>query len=157
MTGKVTRRNHQDYSESEKAFLTYAFEKCGGLIFNQTVQDFSAVEVIDLGDPSLTMGNNSGNAIDAALGIKYFLKRFKTGISIKNILESNISNESSNNVYENKLAREVNFIAQYDFTIDSLLHIEPLFVARRFTQKKEKQVNHTLLLNFKKYMINIQI
>ena len=84
-----------DYHFSQWAHFTLG----GGLIFNQTVQDFSAVEVIDLGDPSLTMGNNSGNAIDAALGVKYFLKRFKTGISIKNILESNISNESSNNVY----------------------------------------------------------
>ena len=83
------------------------------------------------------------------MGVKYFLKRFKTGISIKNILESNISNESSNNVYENKLAREVNFIAQYDFTIDSLLHIEPLFVARRFTQKKENYYNFSVVSNYK--------
>ena len=134
-----------DYHFSQWAHFTFG----GGLIFNQTVQDFSAVEVIDLGDPSLTMGNNSGTAVDGALGVKYFLKRFKTGISIKNILESNISNESSNNVYENKLAREVNFIAQYDFTIDSLLHIEPLFVARRFTQKKENYYNFSVVSNYK--------
>ncbi len=134
-----------DYHFSQWAHFTFG----GGFIFNQTVQDFSSVEVVDLGDPSLTMGNNSGTAIDGALGVKYFLKRFKTGISIKNILESNISNESSNNVYENKLAREVNFIAQYDFTIDSLLHIEPLFVARRFTQRKENYYNFSIILNYK--------
>jgi type IX secretion system PorP/SprF family membrane protein len=134
-----------DYHFSQWAHFTIG----GGLIFNQTVQDFSNVEVLDLGDPSLVMGNNSGTAIDGALGIKYFLKRFKTGISIKNILESNLSNESSNNVYENKLAREVNFIAQYDFTIDSLLHIEPLFVARRFTQRKENYYNFSVISNYK--------
>ena len=134
-----------DYHFSQWAHFTFG----GGLIFNQTAQDFSAVEVIDLGDPTLTMGNNSGTAIDGALGVKYFLKRFKTGISIKNILESNISNESSNNIYENKLAREVNFIAQYDFTIDTLLHIEPLFVARRFTQKKENYYNFSVVSNYK--------
>ena len=134
-----------DYHFSQWAHFTLG----GGLIFNQTVQDFSSVEVIDLGDPSLTMGNNSGTAIDGAIGVKYFLKRFKTGISIKNILESNISNESSNNVYENKLAREINFIAQYDFTIDSLLHIEPLFVARRFTQRKENYYNFSVVSNYK--------
>ena len=134
-----------DYHFSQWAHFTFG----GGLIFNQTVQDFSNVEVLDLGDPSLIMGNNSGTAIDGALGVKYFLKRFKTGISIKNILESNLSNESSNNVYENKLAREVNFIAQYDFTIDSLLHIEPLFVARRFTQRKENYYNFSIISNYK--------
>ena len=134
-----------DYHFSQWAHFTIG----GGFIFNQTVQDFSNVEVLDLGDPSLIMGNNSGTAIDGALGVKYFLKRFKTGISIKNILESNISNESSNNVYENKLAREVNFIAQYDFTIDSLLHIEPLFVARRFTQRKENYYNFSVVSNYK--------
>ena len=134
-----------DYHFSQWAHFTIG----GGLIFNQTVQDFSNVEVLDLGDPSLVMGNNSGTAIDGALGIKYFLKRLKTGISIKNILESNLSNESSNNVYENKLAREVNFIAQYDFTIDSLLHIEPLFVARRFTQRKENYYNFSVISNYK--------
>tara|TARA_B110000858_G_scaffold92472_1_gene106793 strand:+ start:865 stop:3453 length:2589 start_codon:yes stop_codon:yes gene_type:complete len=134
-----------DYHFSQWAHFTVG----GGFIFNQTVQDFSSVEVLDLGDPSLIMGNNSGTAIDGALGIKYFLKRFKTGISIKNILASNISNQSSNNVYENKLAREVNFIAQYDFTIDSLLHIEPLFVARRFTQRKENYYNFSLVSNYK--------
>ena len=133
-----------DYHFSEWAHFTFG----GGLIFNQTVQDFSNVEVLDLGDPSLILGNNSGTAIDGALGVKYFLKRFKTGISIKNILESNLSNESSNNVYENKLAREVNFIAQYDFTIDSLLHIEPLFVARRFTQRKENYYNLSVVSNY---------
>ena len=134
-----------DYHFSQWAHFTIG----GGFIFNQTVQDFSNVEVLDLGDPSLIMGNNSGTAIDGALGVKYFLKRFKTGISIKNILESNISNESSNNVYENKLAREVNFIAQYDFTVDSLLHIEPLFVARRFTQRKENYYNFSVVSNYK--------
>ena len=34
LTGKVTRRKRRDYSECEKAFLNYAFEICGGLIFN---------------------------------------------------------------------------------------------------------------------------
>ena len=134
-----------DYHFSQWAHFTFG----GGLIFNQTVQDFSSVEVLDLGDPSLIMGNSSGTAIDGAFGFKYFLKRFKTGLSVKNILASNISNESSNNVYENKLAREVNFIAQYDFTIDSLLHIEPLFVARRFTQKKENYYNFSVVSNYK--------
>ena len=94
------------------------------------------------------MGNTSNNVVDGALGVKYFLKRFKTGISVKNILERNISNETSNNLFENKLAREVNFIAQYDFTIDSLLHIEPLFVARRFTQKKENYYNFSVVANY---------
>lgn len=135
-----------DYHFSQWAHFTFG----GGLIFNQTSQDFSGVEVIDFGDPSLSMGNTAGTAIDGSLGVKYFLKRFKTGISIKNILESNTSNESSNNLYENKLAREVNFIAQYDFTIDSLLHIEPLFVVRRFTQKKENYYNFSLVANYKK-------
>jgi len=135
-----------DYHFSQWAHFTFG----GGLIFNQTSQDFSGVEVIDFGDPSLSMGNTAGTAIDGSLGVKYFLKRFKTGISIKNIFESNTSNESSNNLYENKLAREVNFIAQYDFTIDSLLHIEPLFVVRRFTQKKENYYNFSLVANYKK-------
>jgi type IX secretion system PorP/SprF family membrane protein len=135
-----------DYHFSQWAHFTFG----GGLIFNQTSQDFSGVEVIDFGDPSLSMGNTAGTAIDGSLGVKYFLKRFKTGISIKNIFESNTSNESSNNLYENKLAREVNFIAQYDFSIDSLLHIEPLFVARRFTQKKENYYNFSLVANYKK-------
>ena len=133
-----------DFHFSQWAHFTFG----AGLIFNQTSQDFSGVEVADLGDPSLTMGNTSNNVVDGALGVKYFLKRFKTGISVKNILERNISNETSNNLFENKLAREVNFIAQYDFTIDSLLHIEPLFVARRFTQKKENYYNFSVVANY---------
>ena len=133
-----------DYHFSQWAHFTFG----AGLIFNQTTQDFSGVEVVDLGDPSLTMGNTSNNVVDGALGVKYFLKRFKTGISVKNILERNISNETSNNLFENKLAREINFIAQYDFTIDSLLHIEPLFVARRFTQKKENYYNLSVVANY---------
>ena len=135
-----------DYHFSQWAHFTFG----AGLIFNQTSQDFSDVEVIDFGDPSLSMGNSSNNVVDGSLGVKYFLKRFKTGISVKNILERNISNESSNILYENKLAREINFIAQYDFTIDSLLHIEPLFVARRFTQKKENYYNLSVVANYNK-------
>ena len=133
-----------DFHFSQWAHFTFG----AGLIFNQTSQDFSGVEVVDLGDPSLAMGNTSNSVVDGALGVKYFLKRFKTGISVKNILERNISNETSNNLFENKLAREVNFIAQYDFTIDSLLHIEPLFVARRFTQKKENYYNFSVVANY---------
>ena len=43
----------------------------------------------------------------------------------------------------------MNFILQYDFTIDSLLHIEPLFVARRFTQRKENYYNFSVISNYK--------
>ena len=135
-----------DYHFSQWAHFTFG----GGLIFNQTSQDFSNVEVVDIGDPSLNMGNTSGTAVDGSIGFKYFLKRFKTGFSVKNILESNTSNQSSIEYGENKLAREVNFIAQYDFTIDSILHIEPLFVARRFTQKKENYYNFSVIANYNK-------
>ena len=68
-----------DYHFSQWAHFTFG----GGLIFNQTVQDFSAVEVIDLGDPTLTMGNNSGTAVDGALGVKYFLKRLRLEYLLK--------------------------------------------------------------------------
>lgn len=135
-----------DYHFSQWAHFTFG----GGLIFNQTTQDFSNVDVIDFGDPSLNMGNTSGTAVDGSIGFKYFLKRFKTGFSVKNILESNTTNQSAIEYGENKLAREVNFIAQYDFIIDSLLHLEPLFVARRFTQKKENYYNFSLVANYKK-------
>ena len=40
-----------DYHFSQWAHFTFG----AGLIFNQTSQDFSGVEVVDLGDPSLTM------------------------------------------------------------------------------------------------------
>ena len=80
-----------DYHFSQWAHFTFG----GGLIFNQTTQDFSNVEVIDFGDPSLNMGNTSGTAVDGSIGFKYFLKRFKTGFSVKNILESNTTNQSA--------------------------------------------------------------
>ena len=62
-----------DYHFSQWAHFTFG----AGLIFNQTSQDFSDVEVIDFGDPSLSMGNSSNNVVDGSLGVKYFLKRFK--------------------------------------------------------------------------------
>ena len=130
-----------DYHFSQWAHFTFG----GGLILNQTTQNFNNVENVDFGDPSLILGNRSESNVDASLGFKYFLKKFKTGLSIKNILQSNLNNEALIEDGNSLLAREINFIAQYDFTVDSLLHIEPLFVARRFTQRKENYYNFSII------------
>ena len=52
-----------DYHFSQWAHFTFG----GGLIFNQTSQDFSNVEVVDIGDPSLNMGHTSGTAVDGSI------------------------------------------------------------------------------------------
>ena len=133
-----------DFHFSQWAHFTLG----GGLIFNQFSTDFSSVNVFQANDPALNTGNVGKSALDGTIGIKYFLKRFKTGISINNIRESKVSEESQNGAY-NKLARELRFIAQYDFTINDLLHVEPLIVYRKLTSSNQSQLDLSLLANYK--------
>jgi len=133
-----------DFHFSQWAHFTLG----AGLIFNQFTTDFSSVNVFQANDPALNTGNVGKSALDGTIGIKYFLKRFKTGISINNIRESKVSEESQNGAY-NKLARELRFIAQYDFTINDLLHVEPLIVYRKLTSSNQSQLDLSLLANYK--------
>ena len=132
-----------DYHFSSWAHITIG----GGLIMNQFSANYQGLNAVDANDPVLITGNTQKTAFDGTLGIKYFLNRFKFGLSVDNILQSQVSQESNNSFY-NKLAREFRLITQYDFTIDSLLHIEPLIVYMHLPESKINQLDLSVLVNY---------
>jgi len=132
-----------DYHFSSWAHITIG----AGLIMNQFSANYQGLSVVDANDPVLIAGNTQKTAFDGTLGIKYFLNRFKFGLSIDNMLQSQVSQESNNSFY-NKLAREFRLITQYDFTIDSLLHIEPLIVYMYLPESKISQLDLSVLANY---------
>ena len=132
-----------DYHFSHWAHITIG----GGIIMNQFSANYQGIDVLDANDPVLIAGNTQKTAFDGAVGIKYFFNRFKFGLSVDNLFESQVS-EESNNTYYNKLSREFRAITQYDFTIDSLLHIEPLIVYMYLPESKLSQLDLSILANY---------
>ena len=132
-----------DYHFSSWAHITIG----GGLIMNQFSANYQGLSAVDANDPVLIAGNTQKTAFDGTLGIKYFLNRFKFGVSVDNILQSQVSQESTNS-FSNKLAREFRLITQYDFTIDSILHIEPLIVYMYLPESKISQLDLSVLANY---------
>ena len=138
-----------DYHFSSWAHITLG----AGIVMNQFTADFSSINnqsdpINGSLDPVLQAGNTGKLAFDGALGIKYFMKRFKFGVSVSNLLESKVSSSSESSSLYNKLNRELNLITQYDFTIDSLLHIEPLIVYRYLPESKLSQLDFSVLANY---------
>ena len=76
-----------DFHFHQNAHLTFG----GGLVLDQFVADFSGLDVFDPNDPAFANGINVFS-VDAALGVKYFLKRFKLGLSVANLFESKRNN-----------------------------------------------------------------
>jgi len=131
-----------DFHFSQWAHITIG----GGLIMDQFTADFTGIDVLDPNDPALLASNRGKLAMDGALGVKYFLQRFKLGLSVANLFESSVSN--SENTLQNNLAREFRFITQYDFLIDSILHVEPLIVARYLPESRIGQIDFSVLANY---------
>ena len=131
-----------DFHFSQWAHITIG----GGLIMDQFTADFTGIDVLDPNDPALLASNRGKMAMDGIFGVKYFLQRFKMGFSVANLFESSVSN--SENTLQNNLAREFRFITQYDFLIDSLLHIEPLVVARYLPESRIGQIDFSVLANY---------
>ena len=132
-----------DFHFHQNAHLTFG----AGLILDQFVADFSGLDIVDPNDPAFANGINVFS-MDAALGVKYFLKRFKFGISVANLFESKLSNSVQSTNY-NKLPREFRLIGQYDFTIDSSLHLEPLLVYKVLPEIEIQQLDLSLLATYK--------
>ena len=133
-----------DFHFHQNAHLTFG----GGLILDQFNADFSGVDVIDVNDPAFYEAVNIFN-VDAALGVKYFLHRFKLGFSVSNLFGSNMSQSGQSSLY-NKRLREYITIAQYDFTIDSLLHLEPLLVHKFIPESNMQLLDLSLLATYNK-------
>lgn len=132
-----------DYHFSNWAHITLG----AGLIMDQFSANFQGIQVQDANDPVLSAANTGKFAMDGSFGFKYFLKRFKFGLSVANMFESRVSDESSSALY-NKLNREFRAITQYDFTIDSLLHIEPLIVYMYLPESRLSQLDLSVLMNY---------